>query len=255
MAKKVQALGQKLCPWSFSKLSTFEECPAKAKFQYIDKVRTPEKAVFIKGNKAHKILEEFIESKYQINPMSMNILVSYLKQLGITLTAKPKKELSNLSKMTKLIPVKTELKWGFSKNWGVLNDWFDSGVYCRMVVDLFVMTNDFLGVVDYKTGRMYDHHKDQSSLYALGAMKYAAARDNKAEEVRVSFLYLEHNAVETKIYNTNDMKEMEAEWTKRAETMLSAETLPENLGPACKWCDYKNICQAHGGNGGKKGKE
>ena len=47
-------------PWGYSKLETFEKCPQKFKYQFIDKLPQPGSAAMERGSKMHESIESYL---------------------------------------------------------------------------------------------------------------------------------------------------------------------------------------------------
>ena len=64
--------------WSYSSLSTYEQCPRKYKYIYVDKNREPESEAIRYGNELHKAAELHIKD-LNANPMNMVIATPAMK--------------------------------------------------------------------------------------------------------------------------------------------------------------------------------
>lgn len=235
--------GAALMPWSYSKLSTFEDCPLKAKFQYIDKVKVPEKEVFEKGNRIHEVLDRYVQG---VPLVTKTTVKKVFKNNKAVLTPKAEKEVDRLkkAKKEKRAVVETEEKWGFNRLWSPTASWFASDIYCRMVVDVSMVAGDVYEVIDHKTGRMYPSHVDQGELYAFGAMNrlLLLGAEKTVKNILVKFIYLEHNAIEEKKYPVSSRDELQEKWVARANAMEQASEFPAKPNDKCKWCEFKALC-------------
>ena len=58
----------RITQWSYSRLKTYEQCPSKVKFRYIDKLSEPSSPQMDRGTRIHKLAEDFVTEKIDIIP-------------------------------------------------------------------------------------------------------------------------------------------------------------------------------------------
>lgn len=157
------------------------------------------------------------------------------------------KELANLSKayanLKRAKPIVEEF-WGVDRKWKLSDR--NSWVVMKMDAALAPskLTDKMLFIQDLKTGRQYESHAEQASLYAtIGIERFPDAKG-----VEVEFWY-ENGDVWPLTYTLDQLNKLKKTWTKRGEEIM-AETkfLPNPSMDNCKYCfvrsDRGGVCKA-----------
>src|SRR3990167_2871281 len=128
---------KKITSWSYSRYSKYTECPAAAKYKFIDKLAEPGSEAMERGNVIHKMAEDYTKGATKKLPQEL---------------ARFKDEFAELKKSKPMI----EETWAFTKEWAetVWNDW--NGVWLRIKTDAACLDDDTLYVIDHKTGKKRD---------------------------------------------------------------------------------------------------
>lgn len=199
--------------WSYSSWATYNDCGARFKFRYIDKLPEPPSAAMARGTDIHTIAEYWLDGK-----------------LKGPLPPKLKKLEAEFKGLKKLKP-QVEAWWGVDEKWQVKQE--ESWLVGK--VDAHVFHENVLTVIDHKTGKIYaDKHEKQASLYAaIGAAFYP-----KAESVRAEFWYLDQGTVLTWEWQPKEVKKLQKAWTERGRDVMSAKRLDARPSFYCKWCPY-----------------
>ena len=220
----------RFAPYSFSKLSTYQQCPLRFKFKYIDKI--PEgkfdDSALVKGSNVHSILENYSEVQQQNSIvekfLKCDIAQKYLP--AILGTSKSVKEF-NIGLDTKLNPSK----------------YSDKSTIFRGKVDLMTVIDKTLNIIDYKTGK-YKEEKyqsyDQLMFYAI----YYFIRYHKIDKIRISYVYLEAQLENEMIL---ERKYLSSYIDRLIKTINSVETdtqFIKNKSILCNWCPYQETCEA-----------
>lgn len=201
--------------WSYSSISTYKECPAKWKFSYIDNIPWEPSAAMTRGTRMHSMAEDYLNGKITYVPTE-------IKRIGPLLT------------LLQGLNAKAEEVWLLDKDWKPTLDQDKAWVKC--IIDVHYVLNGVLYVKDYKSGRMYDSHRDQLELYGLvGLQKYP-----EVSRVETSAVYIDtgHEGMEGSIIPAMSLKMM-ARWQADAEKMMEDNDYQPCPGNACRWCDYK----------------
>lgn len=220
----------KFSPYSYSKISTYQSCPKKFKFKYIDKIKVPfvYNEALIKGGCLHHILEHHPEisthkhqEKYQhiadefINSRDGAILLSQesIREMSIGLT-------------TDLEPC----------------SYSDKSALFRGYVDYFTVNNAILHIVDYKSGRLKDikfQSFDQNMYYAI----YFFQKYTKLNKIKITYQYIEHENADNSI--VLDRMYLDNYKTQLLENINSIETdsvFNKCKTALCNYCDFQDIC-------------
>src|SRR5688572_31029351 len=97
--------------WSFSRWSTYEQCPLKAKFQFIDRLKTASSPALEKGLAFHNAAESYLRGQVKTVPVLLKTF---------------KKELQELRKAK----AEPEVEWCFDKDWRAVS-WFHKDAWLR----------------------------------------------------------------------------------------------------------------------------
>lgn len=215
---------KQITAWSYSRLQTYEACPYKAKLSYIDKVPTKQGPAMARGSEIHKKAEDFIMGKLPRLPKE---LVNYKDDF-----AKAKKAAKDSE-----VEVFVEQQWGLARDWSETS-WFGRDTWGRVVVDYGVHYDDFIRLVDHKTGKQYENHREQLEPYAIAGLH----RFPNAEAVSAEMWYLDHDqATIPKLeieFTRSDLPKLEKKWEAKIKPMLADKRFAPRPGSACRFCDF-----------------
>jgi len=201
--------------WSYSRYSLYEECPAKAKYKFIDKLPEPGNAAMERGNTIHKLAELYTKGEIKKLPPELKLF---------------KEEFAELKKSKPIV----EETWAFTSKWQktTYNDW--TGCAVRIKVDVACPDDETLYVIDHKTGKPRDGYDAQLSLYALGGMLMFP----KAKIISTQLWYLDAGETVAKEYQADQLTSLMLDWDKRTRPMLSDTRFAPKPGNGCRWCPY-----------------
>ncbi len=248
--------------YSHSKLSTFEQCPLKFKFRYIDKIKPEiEKTIEVHlGTAVHDTLE------WLYNLIKEGNKVPTIDELITTYSVKWQDEFSN-----EIVIVKKEMsaKDYFNKGVQFLLDYYvkhqpfkDGTIECekRIVIELDENTkiqgyidrlvknieSGKFEIHDYKTAKTLPTQKKmdedrQLALYSI-AIKEMFGEN---EEVTLIWHYLAHNVKITSHRTDEQLKNLKQETIDLIRKIESTTVFPYNKMILCNWCEFKSLCPAH----------
>lgn len=219
--------------WSFSALSTYEECPFHSKLSKILKV--PElprpmppngktEHANDRGSRVHDEAEYFVKGERD----------SLLKDLK---TFEP--EFLALRQWYEAGKVSLEHMWCFNRDWHPVKPDDFKNTWLRIKLDALVFLTDTTGlVIDYKTGKKWGNeikHAQQGQLYQLGAfIKYP-----QLEYVTTEFWYLDQNEISSMNYRRDQGLRFYNKFNKRGLEMTTDTVFkPKPNGHSCKFCPY-----------------
>lgn len=218
-----------LSSWSYSVYTQYMNCPLSVCFEKIKKIRVPEppNPAFEKGNRVHKAAEDFIAGR--------------VKKVSSELTT------AN-DKLTffKKLKASTELEWAFNRDW-VPTGWFAPDAWLRVKTDACAVEPvgppTLIHITDWKTGKVYDDHKQQRSLYALAGLELAKLGNIKGatetSEVSAEHIYTDTGQAATEHYTPKDLKPLRREWLSRIKQMMSDTRYPAKVGYKCRYCKFR----------------
>ncbi len=209
--------------WSFSRWNTYEGCPLKAKFLYIDKLKEPDNAAQARGSAIHKVAEDYVRGS-----------------IPAAVPADLKGFSDEFKKLRKL-KAQPELQWAFRADW-TPTDWFAKDAWCRIKLDALASVKGKVILIDYKTGRWYPEHEDQLSLYALGGFCSLPL----TQEIEAQDWYLDEKklkAGEERIigadFHRSDMEALKKDWARRTKLMLTDQNFKPKPGDGCRFCHFR----------------
>jgi hypothetical protein len=227
-AKKIEA-------WGPSRLNTYNECPRKAKYKFIDRLQEPGSAAMDRGNEIDAALEGYIRSH-------RNDLHPELKG-----KKKLKKLLDQLRAEYKEGRVKVQMELAFDKAWKRC-EWFAKETYVRIKIDCLRLSGDgkSVEVIDWKSGKL--HSFESKPEYAGQVDLYAVAGLIAFPQVDVAYpsLYFVDHEVQVsapegqpKAEKTRkELAKAQKFWDKQAKPMLTDTMFPPRPGSACRWCHF-----------------
>ena len=246
--------------YSHSKLSTFEQCPLKFKYRYIDKI-IPEIKKTIEahlGTCVHSALE-WIYTKVKKNhiPSLDEIIVYFSKKWQETYTPDIviiKEDLTQKDYFNNginflvtyyqnhypfddnTIDVEKKIKIKLDSN----GEYNIIGFIDRLVQNL--EKNEF-EIHDYKTANSLPTQEKidndrQLALYSIAIKEIYG--ENK--EIKLIWHYLAHNKKIISKRTNEQLKNLKKQTLELIKKIESTKEFPPKKSILCKWCEYKNIC-------------
>lgn len=221
-----------LTSWSYSVYTQYINCPLSVCFEKIKRIRIaePPNPAFVKGNMMHKFAEEFVGVKEKKAPVIIPELAAVTKKL----------------QLFRKLKAKVEADWAFTKDWLPTrwNDW--DNCWLRIKVDAVAEVKKpepLVHIVDWKSGKIYEEHKQQRSLYALAAMQLidlgTLADGDKKTKIIAEHAYTDTTQTAIEEYTMKDFKPLKAEWMRRVEHMMSDTKYPAKTGFKCRYCKFR----------------
>lgn len=216
--------------WSYTRLSTFEQCPFRAKLQYVDKIPEPVRPLppgktehaNERGSRVHTAAELYVTKDVELIPE----LVPF------------KSEMDKLKDLYKQGKVSIEGEWAYTSEW-VPTHWTADDAWCRMKLDAMVHISDkAAAVIDHKTGKKSGNeikHSEQGQVYQLGAFM----RFPKLEKVTVEFWYIDQDDITRTDFTRDQGTKLLKKITERGNALTSATFFPPKPNVFnCRWCPY-----------------
>ena len=216
-------------PLSFSRLSTFEQCPAQFDYLYVSKsVVNSSNEASEYGDRVHKLLEA--KAKGELDESSLSDEgVETLRKWGSVvdkIMAQPGQKYfeHQMAVNRDLTPV----------------DWFAPDVWIRSIADVLIVNGKTAYCIDYKTGKVKDN-PTQLKLFAAMVMWQFP----EVETVKTSFVWLKFNETTNDIYERKLLAPM---WEslkprfERVQDTINLGVFPAKPSGLCPWCPAKDIC-------------
>lgn len=217
---------KRITSWAPSKLDLYFECPAKAKYKFIDKLPEPPSPHLDRGIAIHKAAEDFVTSRN--------------KKLHADLKGKNIKALiTQLQAEYKLKKVRVELELAFDAAWKLV-DWFSKEVVCRFKVDVFRLVKPGVAnAIDWKTGKLKDEHAKYDQQ--LNGYAVAILSAGLASKVTAQLAFTDADAIVESPSGTlteKDLVKAQKAWDKKAKPMLTDTKFAPRPGDHCRYCPY-----------------
>lgn len=217
--------------FSLSKIQCFEQCPLKYRLKYIDKVETERNSACKKGSSVHHIFENLDILETFRNPENEDAL----KVVDKFLESDIGKEFMPIIK-----DAQKEVKIGLNKGEGTLVP-CDYSRNCLFggIIDLLNGNH----ILDYKTGKAKTYNQQDWTQLTWYAIWLFLASDY--EEVKITYIYVEHNTENTKILKRSDLNSMMVDMLSRFKNVKQFEENPTDKhckSYLCDWCDCKKHC-------------
>jgi RecB family exonuclease len=218
-----------LTSWSFSVYTQYIKCPYSICLEKIQRIRItePENPAFVKGNRMHAGADTFIGSIGKAPPIPAELV--------------PIKD--KLVKYRKL-KARTEQEWAFDRQWNAVawNDWDKAWLRIKTDVCADTLEPPTVDIVDWKSGKQYDDHRQQRSLYAMGGLQLvqlgALAGGSKDTTLTAQHVYIDTGQAATETYKMKQLPALKREWMARIEQMMSDTVYTPKPGSACRWCKF-----------------
>lgn len=216
--------------WSWSRLSTFEQCPRKFYLQNISKelkyVQSPQAK---RGDDLHKLLKNCADSIKQHG--HCNHLTAHLLYQDIENVIPLLKQLISGAE-----DVAIELTHAIDAEFNVLDDYFSKKTWLRYGIDFARKDGSKAAVLDWKTGKNYGY-TDQLKLFAAVIMEIIWP---DVDEVKACYIYIDQGESSCRTFKREDLDDMWDDLIDRAAAIDKAHEAnhwPCQENNFCKWCD------------------
>lgn len=218
----------KFIPYSYSKIATYNQCPKKFDFKYIQKIEEPikNKEALLKGKCIHSLIENYPNlSDNSLVPKYIDIFENFLK-----------------TKYKVLLDIEhvSEEGIGLDKNLNPTD--YKNGELFRGFIDYYAFINEnTMIIVDWKTGKAKDlKYQDftQVMFYAL----YMFLKYPKLEKIKAMFIYVEHNTDNSIIFERKFLENYKINFLENIKNIEFDNNFNKKPQRLCEWCGYKDIC-------------
>ncbi len=221
--------------WSYSALTSFEQCPHRfLKTRISKEVTEPQSDAMLWGNRVHKALEDSVKKNTPL-PEGMTQwtpIIEKIKEKG----RKPSRKLE------------AEQKLAVTKDMRATT-FFGSGVYIRAIIDVTIEDGKHAFVGDYKTGNI---NPDSHQLMLTAGCIFATRP--WIESITNTFIWLKDGSTTVEKFTREDEPQIWQEFlprAKRMEDMIAAREFPKRPSGLCrKHCPVRT-CEHNGFYGEK----
>jgi len=235
---------------SASAMKTYEQCPRKYFFTYIEKAPKKEWDHFDLGNLCHKALEVFHKiymeegtNKGSLSKLMKHAFTEARTSLGKKLEDKMIEEAYNLL----MGYLKNVSKSGMPLVKGVESAFtfkIREDILIRGFIDrLDVIKDGRFHIVDYKTTKN-EYYLEPFQLLIYGL--WLRQEFGNIDSYKASYVLLRHNSKYKEYeFNAFDLDKTEKQVISYAEKIGTENTWVPVPSKLCNWCDFKEICPAH----------
>jgi putative RecB family exonuclease len=249
-----------MADYSHSRLETFETCPLKFKFRYIERVETPieETVEMFVGSRVHETLEKLYQDLHYEKCDTLDELLAFFHaewqknwNPGVKITRQNLTEQNFFDYGVRYIrnyyerykpfndtrTLATELKLTFSL------DGEDQFRITGFVDRVARRSDGTYEIHDYKTSRQVPAQADldgdrQLALYEIGLKQ----RWPDAERVDLVWHYVGHATTLRSSRTAEQLAELRESTIVRIREIEAEEEFAPNKGSHCEWCEYRPIC-------------
>ena len=219
----------KYSPYSFSKLSTHNQCNRKFKYTYIEKAPKSEKDMtpLLKGGAVHSILEHYPnKSPHKLAEKYQHIANKFLE--------------TDIAKEIFFGDSVREYDFGLTKDLKPTK-YNDKEALFRGSID-YIFTTDKLNLIDFKTGKAKEQKWqsfDQLMFYAI----YFFQKYPNINEINISYVYVEHeNYHNSIILERQYLKNYISQLLTLIKNVETDTEFKKNESKLCDWCEFKEYC-------------
>ena len=218
-------MADKFIALSYSRLSTYQQCPRKFKLQFLDKAFPfdGDNPAFVKGKNMHQQMEDYTDALIRLRNIPTLTLPSLDKHCA---TAAPIAE----GLVRTYEGVYTEQQIAVNKDWERV-EWFAKDVYYRCIDK----TNPTAILVDWKSGKIrdYDHGLHGQLRLAAGV---AMALYEHVQKVTTSYVFLEHQKTIPVSFKRDELISIREDFDEASAEVNSDESWVPKRNKYCNWC-------------------
>lgn len=201
---------------SYSRIKTWELCPAKAKYKFLLKLPEGESVYANRGTDMHALAASYIKGEMVDVPRQLEDVKDFLDEYRHPET-------------------QTEMQVAFDENWQPV-EWFSIKVMCRVILDCILRKDAIVHFADHKSGKKRDdEYIEQLRLYALACFMLWP----EVEVIDAQIIYLDHGERLRMTYTRDVLPELQEYWGARISKVRADDIFPARPNPKCQYCHYR----------------
>ncbi len=251
-----------LATFSFSRVSTFEQCARRYRYRYVDGVREAFQSIeaFL-GQQVHATVEWMFRERGQGRDPRVDEAVRWYSASFDREFAESRASLRIVKQRTALEDYRrsgAEMLADFHRTRFLADTLETLGLERHFVLDLeggrrfqgFIdrLARDADGtvhIIDYKTGgrppvRFGGKDGDQLEAYAVAMF----AEHPGVDEIVLQLEYLKNGSTQTRRIRRDETAETARRLRERIRTAAEASAFPPSPGTLCGWCGFNDLCEA-----------
>jgi RecB family exonuclease len=256
-----------LTAWSYSVYTQYIKCPFSIFLEKIARIKVVEKLNehTERGGRVHLIAEVNVASSKPVTAVAdlagNDRVKAYMAERKLTGKAQAQElkavseAYKELTKDARVVAKLADLRKHKASPEGEIAfdraynrvDWRDwSRAWLRVKCDAIkaaLKPKPVVEIIDWKTGKQYDDHRQQRSLYGMAGLQLVKLGHlnggNLATQVIAQHIYTDTGLTATEEYDMNDLAPLKKEWEARTAGMLKDTKFRAAPGPlACRFCKF-----------------
>lgn len=256
-----------LATFSFSRVSTFEQCARRYRYRYVDGVREAFQSIeAFMGQQVHAAVEWMFREREGGRAPRVDEAVRWYSGSFDRAFAEARGTLRIIKQRTALEDYRragAEMLADFHRTRFLADRLETLGLERHFVLDLeggrrfqgFIdrLARDDAGIVhiiDYKTGgrppvRFGGKDGDQLEAYAVAMF----AEHPGIDEIALQLEYLRNGSTQARRIRREETAETARRLRERIRVAAEASVFPPSPGTLCDWCGFNDLCEAYGSRG------
>jgi putative RecB family exonuclease len=248
--------------FSFSRVTTFEQCPRRYRYRYVDGVREAFQSIeAFMGQQVHAAIEWLFVERGEGRARRVDETVQYYIACFDQAQAMARGSLRVIRQGAEVEQYRrsgAEMIADFHRTRFAADPLETVGLERHFVLDLpsgqrfqgFIdrLARDTSGTVhliDYKTGgrpptRFGGKDGDQLEAYAV-----AMFAETEADELVLTLEYLRNGTTQSRRIGRSDATETARRLGARIDMAATANVFPPSPGTLCDWCGFNDLCEAY----------
>ena len=239
---------------SYSGLETFSLCPAKYKFQYIERIRAPKSKDAFFGTLIHECLRMFHNPSQPTPPLEEDVLKYFTEKWNSEIYKDKQEEafafhqgveiLKNYcSQNRKLDSIIVSLETPFA---APLAEDKEIHYITGRIDRVDKLSNGSFEVIDYKTTKKMPSQEQvdnnlQLSVYHIGVISRWPSFQKENQPIKLSLHYLRHNEKLSTFRNNEQVNESKDKILSLIN-QIGASSFEPISNPLCDWCSFQQYC-------------
>lgn len=232
---------------SFSAFDTFNGCPLRYKFQYIDRILVPKKIELEFGSLMHNVVEYALK-KDPIIPSLEELTRLYEENFSkITFENDLKKSQYHGVGLDMIKTFHASLTPGLRDTIATEKRFYlplnEKHTLSGAIDRIDKLPFGAYEVIDYKTNFKPKTQEDVDKDKQLGIYRYAISKLwPEAKDVRLSLYFLRTDMKLTTTRRDEDVEEVISDVIKTADQIETEKEFLPKRNPLCDWCDFQHLC-------------
>ncbi len=247
--------------YSHSRISTYEQCPLRYKYKYIDEIKKQEQTIeAFMGTRVHEVLEKLYAELAQGRLNTLEELYEYYRTRWKATWTEQVRVVKKGRNSRQYFQLGAQCIRNYYEEYRPFGqcETVETEAHVKFALDA-AGQRQFQGYIDrvarrkdgtyeihdYKTGKSLATQAQanadrQLALYQIGL----AARLKEKPRVELVWHYLQHSKTIRSRRTERQLVQVAKTTTELIERIESAKRFPARTGPLCHWCEYRMECPA-----------